>query len=145
MRCLEAGCRHCTFPKIIPPEQKGEKYLCRIHVYQSEDKGDTRMLQCILHLCSKYSFDGTTEKDFFKYRSDDTYAQNTEYIVFHLCKDVFGYIGGDVIAFLLSQFIHIMAAAPIRPLRGFVLLGPSAAKQRLILTKLVPDLIPAAV
>ncbi|EZQ10421.1 NAD(P)/FAD-dependent oxidoreductase [Acinetobacter sp. Ver3] len=30
-------------------------------------------------------------------------------------------------------------------LRGFVLLGPTAAKQRLTLTKLVPDLIPAAV
>ncbi len=30
-------------------------------------------------------------------------------------------------------------------LRGFVLLGPSAAKQRLSLTKLVPDLIPAAI
>ncbi len=30
-------------------------------------------------------------------------------------------------------------------LRGFVLLGPSAAKQRLSLTKLVPDLIPNAV
>lgn len=29
-------------------------------------------------------------------------------------------------------------------LRGFVLLGPTAAKQRLALTKLVPDLIPAA-
>lgn len=30
-------------------------------------------------------------------------------------------------------------------LRGFVLLGPTAAKQRLSLTKLVPDLIPAVV
>ncbi|MBJ9986420.1 FAD-dependent oxidoreductase [Acinetobacter sp. S40] len=30
-------------------------------------------------------------------------------------------------------------------LRGFVLLGPTAAKQRLTLTKLVPDLIPAQV
>lgn len=30
-------------------------------------------------------------------------------------------------------------------LRGFVLLGPTAAKQRLTLTKLVPDLIPATV
>ncbi len=30
-------------------------------------------------------------------------------------------------------------------LRGFVLLGPTAAKQRLSLTKLVPDLIPAAI
>ncbi len=30
-------------------------------------------------------------------------------------------------------------------LRGFVLLGPTAAKQRLTLTKLVPDLIPASV
>lgn len=29
-------------------------------------------------------------------------------------------------------------------LRGFVLLGPTAAKQRLALTKLVPDLLPAA-
>lgn len=28
-------------------------------------------------------------------------------------------------------------------LRGFVLLGATAAKQRLTLTKLVPDLIPA--
>lgn len=30
-------------------------------------------------------------------------------------------------------------------LRGFVLLGPTAGKQRLTLTKLVPDLIPAAI
>ena len=30
-------------------------------------------------------------------------------------------------------------------LRGFVLLGATAAKQRLVLTKLVPDLIPIAV
>jgi rubredoxin-NAD+ reductase len=30
-------------------------------------------------------------------------------------------------------------------LRGFVLLGATAAKQRLSLTKLVPDLIPVAV
>ena len=30
-------------------------------------------------------------------------------------------------------------------LRGFVLLGATAAKQRLALTKLVPDLIPAQV
>ena len=30
-------------------------------------------------------------------------------------------------------------------LRGFVLLGPTAAKQRLTLTKLVPDLIPAQI
>ena len=30
-------------------------------------------------------------------------------------------------------------------LRGFVLLGATAAKQRLVLTKLVPDLIPASV
>ena len=30
-------------------------------------------------------------------------------------------------------------------LRGFVLLGATASKQRLVLTKLVPDLIPASV
>jgi len=30
-------------------------------------------------------------------------------------------------------------------LRGFVLLGATAGKQRLTLTKLVPDLIPASV